>query len=111
MYVYPFNITHKLTSISRGFAVVLVRDEHRDPYYKFAGTVEFVRNRWVATFDLLNGSGPRKLSSYPRRDEAVAAIVREYNGFVSAKFQAEQDYKMLMETIEKINLEDSMKND
>lgn len=97
MYQYSIYIKYKLTSISRGFAAVLVREMKREIYYRVAGYVEFRRNRWVATYDLLDENCPRVLCSYRTRQEAVDAIVREYEGLWRMKYQAEVDKHILSE--------------
>ena len=104
MYQYSIYIKYKLTSISRGFAAVLVRELRREMYYRIAGYVEFRRNRWVATYDLLDGNGPRVLCSYPTRQEAVDAIVREYEGLWRMKYQAEIDRHILREVEREVSV-------
>ena len=89
MYQYSIYIRYKLTSISCGFATVLVRESKRETYYRIAGYVEFRRDRWVSTYDLLDGNKPRVLGSYRTRQEAVDAIIREYESLWRMKFERE----------------------
>lgn len=89
MYQYSIYIKYKLTSISRGFAAVLVREIRGETYYRIAGYVEFWRNRWIATYDLMDGNKPRVLGNYPTRQEAVDSIIREYEALWRMKFERE----------------------
>ena len=89
MYKYPIYIKYKLTSISRGFAAVLVRELRGETYYRIAGYVEFRRDEWVATYDLMDGNKPRVLGSYRTRQEAVDSIIREYEALWRMKFERE----------------------
>lgn len=89
MYQYSIYIKYKLTSISRGFAAVLVRELRGEMYYRIAGYVEFRRDEWAATYDLIDGNKPRVLGNYPTRQEAVDSIIREYEALWRMKFERE----------------------
>lgn len=86
---YSIYIKYKLTSISCGFAAVLVREIKREMYYRIAGYVEFRRDGWVATYDLIDGNEPRVLGSYRTRQEAVDSIIREYEALWRMKLECE----------------------
>lgn len=89
MYKYPIYIKYKLTSISRGFAAVLVRELRGEMYYRIAGYVEIRRDRWIATYDLMDGNKPRVIGNYATRQEAVDSIIREYEALWRMKFERE----------------------